>query len=70
MTRGYEFFLLLRRPALSRATILRQWTFQPGDVVNEGPAKATLQYDATTGTATVTITGVKTPVAHTIETPR
>jgi len=68
--RGYEFFLLLRRANVPRAIILRQWTFQPTDVVNGGPARATLRYDATTGTATVTITGVKTPVAETIELPR
>jgi len=70
MKRGYEFFLMLRQAKVPRATILRQWIFQPRDVVKDGPVRATLQYNATTRTATVTIMGLKTPVEETVETPR
>jgi hypothetical protein len=66
MTTGYEFFLLLRKAGVPRATVLRQWTFQPSDVAKDGTVRATLQYDAMTRTATVTIRGLKTPVEEKI----
>jgi len=66
-TTGYEFFLLLRKAAASRATILRQWTFQPSDVVEAGRVKARLQYDTATRKAIVTIMGLKTPAEDTVE---
>jgi len=65
-----EFFLMLRQAKVPRATILRQWTFQPRDVIKDGPVRATLQYNATTRTATVKIMGLKTPVEETVETSR
>lgn len=69
-TTGYEFFLLLRKASVPRATILRQWIFQPGDVAKDGQVSAMLQYDTATRTATVTIMGLKTPFADTVESPR
>jgi hypothetical protein len=69
MTTGYEFFLLLRKPNVPRATILRQWTFQPGDVAKDAGVRATLRYNAATRTATVAITGLKTPVEDIVEIP-
>jgi hypothetical protein len=70
MTRGYEFFLLLRRTGVPRAIILRKWTVEPRDVVKDSPPRATLQYSATTNTATVTIVRARTPVLETVEIPR
>jgi hypothetical protein len=55
MTRGYEFFLLLRMGNAPHATILRQWTFEPSDVVEAGRVLAKLQYDTATRKAVVTI---------------
>ena len=69
MTTGYEFFLLLRKANAPRATILRQWTFQPSDVVEAGRVTARLQYDAATRKAVVTIAGLKSPVEETVEAP-
>jgi len=69
MTTGYEFFLLLRKPNVPRATILRQWTFQPGDVAKDASVKAMLKYDAAARTATVAIMGLKTPVEGIVEIP-
>lgn len=69
MMTGYEFFLLLRKANAPRAMILRQWTLQPSDVVEAGRVTATLQYDAATKKAVVTIMGLKTPVADTVGAP-
>ncbi len=69
MTTGYEFFLLLRKADVPRATILRQWTFQPGDVAKDGSVRAMLRYNIATRTATVTIMGLRTPVEETVESP-
>jgi hypothetical protein len=69
MTTGYEFFLLLRKVNAPEATILRQWIFQPSDVVEAGRVRARLQYDTATRKAVVTIIGLKTPVADTVESP-
>jgi hypothetical protein len=69
MTRGYEFFLLLRKANVQRAAILRQWTFQPGDVAKDGSVRATLQYNPATRMAIVTIKGLKTPVEETVGFP-
>jgi hypothetical protein len=69
MTTGYEFFLVLRKAGAPRATILRQWIFQPSDVVEAGRVRARLQNDTATRKAVVTITGLKTPVEDTIESP-
>jgi hypothetical protein len=66
-TAGYEFFLLLRKADAPRATVLRQWIFQPNHVVEAGRVKAGLLYDAGTRKAVVTITGLKTPVEDTVE---
>jgi len=69
MTTGYEFFLLLRKANVPRATIVRQWTFQPDEVTKKDLVTARLQYNATTRTAKVTITGLKTDVEDVIEFP-
>jgi hypothetical protein len=69
MTTGYEFFLLLRKANASLATILRQWTFQPSDVVEAGRVTARLQYGTATRKAVVTIAGLKTPVEEAVEAP-
>ena len=69
MTTGYEFFLLLRKASDARASILRQWVFPPGEVAKSGEVSATLQHSAAIRTATVTIKGLKMPVADTVELP-
>ena len=69
MTTGYEFFLLLRKANAPRATIVRQWVFQPSDVIEAGRVRAKLQYDTATRKAVVTIMGLKTPVEDTVEPP-
>lgn len=69
MTTGYEFFLLLRKASAPRATILQQWIFQPRDVAKDGQVSATVQYNAATQTATVTIMGLKRRVEETVKTP-
>jgi len=69
MMTGYEFFLLLRKANVPRATILRQWTFQPDDVAKDSSIRATLRYNTATRTAIVTIMGLKTPVEETVESP-
>lgn len=70
MATGYEFFLVLRKADASRATIIRQWIFQPSDVVEAGRVGGRLQYDTASKKAVVTITGLKTPVEYTVELPR
>jgi len=47
MTTGYEFFLVLRKADASRATIIREWIFQPSDVAKAGLVGARLQYEYT-----------------------
>ena len=64
---GYEFFLLHRKAGVLRATIIRKWTMPSDDVVStrtthggiEEDVRGVLQYDATSQSATVTITGLK-----------
>lgn len=65
-TTGYEFFLLVRKASVPRATVVRQWTVPPDDVGNGSPVRATLRYDAANRTATVTISGLKRPVDDTV----
>jgi hypothetical protein len=69
MTTGYEFFLLLRKANVPRATVLRQWTFQPGDVGKDSSVRAMVRHNAAARTATVTILGLKTPVEEAVELP-
>lgn len=66
-TAGYEFFLLLRKAGAPRATILREWVFQPDDVAKDGWVRAMLHYNTTKRTATVTITGLKKPFEDTVD---
>jgi hypothetical protein len=58
-----------RKANVQRAAILRQWTFQPGDVAKDGSVRATLQYNPATRMAIVTIKGLKTPVEETVGFP-
>jgi len=69
MTTGYEFFLL-RKANAPQATIVRQWSYQPSDVVEAGRVTARLKYDTATRKAVVTIVGLKVPVEDTVEIPR
>jgi hypothetical protein len=62
---SYEFFLLNRKRGVPRATGIRKWTFEPDEVIQRNPnypsVRATLRYEETNQTATVTITGLKHP---------
>jgi hypothetical protein len=69
MTTAYEFFLLLRKAGVTRATVLRQWTFQPGDVAKDTSVRAMVRYNPSTRTTTVTIMGLKMPVEEAVELP-
>ena len=70
MTKGFEFLLLLRKANIPQATVLRKWSVEPRDMAKDSPPRATLQYDATTNMATVSIAGLRTPVQDTVEIPR
>ena len=69
MTTGYEFFVLLRKVTSSRGHDLAPMDFSASDVVEAGRVRARLQYDTATRKALVTIIGLKTPVADTVELP-
>jgi hypothetical protein len=72
---GYEFFLLLRPRADSRATIIHRRVIPPSDVIVERNSHggtsdhvgATLRYDAGPRTATVSIKGLKRPVVDDVK---
>jgi hypothetical protein len=62
---GYEFFLLKRNPGVSRATVIHKWTFSPDEVISKNPnypyVRASLQYEVTARSVTLTVTGLKRP---------
>jgi hypothetical protein len=66
---GYEFFLLLRQPGSTPATVVRQWAFKPNEVVvthattggNYEDVRAVLKYNEAARTATVAVSGLKRP---------
>lgn len=72
---GYDFFLLHREAGIPTATVVRKWTFTPQHVElklqevgpPEAEVHATLRYDATAKNATVTITGVTSPIEDKID---
>jgi hypothetical protein len=67
MTTGYEFFLLLRKANVPRATIVRQRSYPPSDVAEPGQVRPNLRYDRATRKAVVTIVGLRMLVEDTVE---